>query len=201
MHEEFVITDAGMTSETDKSIDKFTKLYSKQIYLMNLYITYKDKNAPFAKQILSQIKNTISMSENFMIFPLSSKRMIVLINPFFKFCNQLKKDKVKVMPLSNFTYLDNEKLFKPNKVNYVARQIDPFRHILSDNDKYIYKINRLSTKETKYVNCLFLDRIINIVGFSNLNKVKGSIIYYYEKNNQPRADYTKLVKIINDREK
>ncbi|MFA6667802.1 MAG: hypothetical protein WCS51_05580 [Bacilli bacterium] len=125
MHEEFVITDAGMTSETDKSIDKFTKLYSKQIYLMNLYITYKDKNAPFAKQILSQIKNTISMSENFMIFPLSSKRMIVLINPFFKFCNQLKKDKVKVMPLSNFTYLDNENYLSLIKLIMLRAKLIP----------------------------------------------------------------------------
>jgi len=197
-HEEFLITDAGMTSETDKGVALVSPLILKQKYLIDLYNQYKNINPNLSKQILHELNNTIIMHENFMMFPISSQRIIVLINPFFKFLEQLEKYKVKVLPISSFTYLDREKLFKPNKVNYVEMQIDPKTHNFDENDKYIYKINRLSNKETKYINELFLDRITNFVGFSNLDKVKGSIIKYYEEPNSKRVDYGELIKIIKE---
>ena len=69
-------------------------------------------------------------------------------------------------------------------------------------DRYIYKIKKLSKKETRYCNELFLDRINTWVGFSSLNKVVNSIFQYKRANSYPyvpRVDYTELYKIINER--
>lgn len=66
----------------------------------------------------------------------------------------------------------------------------------------IYKIKKLNSKETRYCNELFLDRINTWVGFTSLNKAVGSIVAYKRVNSYPfvpRVDYTELYKIINER--
>ena len=66
--------------------------------------------------------------------------------------------------------------------------------------KYIYDIKKLTSKETRYCNELFLDRIDTFVGFSSLNKVVGSLFAYKKDNSYPftpRVDYTELYTIIN----
>ena len=88
--DEFVITDIGMTSENEKGWDGIR--------------THNDKKLNWLKQLLDDSTNeieksniarviysTCDFSENFMMFPISSKRMIVLICPFYKYRYVCKK--------------------------------------------------------------------------------------------------------------
>ena len=103
--------------------------------------------------------------------------------------------------LKELTMLDDERLFHPNDNKYVLPQdgIEPKYH---PNDKYIYRIEKLTSSETRYCNVLFLDRINTFVGFSSLNKIVGSLAKYKLDNSYPyvpRVDYTELYELINKR--
>ena len=103
--------------------------------------------------------------------------------------------------LETLTMMPNENLFAPNTNQYVYEQTGP-EIKYHPNDKYIYKIQQLTSKETRYCNELFLDRINTWVGFSSLNKVVGSLFAYKKANSYPyvpRVDYTELYKVINER--
>lgn len=95
--------------------------------------------------------------------------------------------------LETLTELVNESLFAPNNAHYINPQNDIIPNYHS-NDTYIYDIKKLNSKETRYCNALFLDRINTTLGFSSLNKIVGSLIYY--KTYLPRVDYSNLYKII-----
>ncbi len=136
-------------------------------------------------------------TENFMMFPISAKRMIVEIDPFFKF-RHIFSFRYNMPKLSELTFMDNEQLFLPNDTKYVKPQ-DGKEPKRDPNDKYIYEIKKLSTKETRYCNALFLDRINTNLGFSSLNKVVGSMFAYKKATAFSRVDYTELYKIISDR--
>ena len=141
-----------------------------------------------------------NFSENFMMFPISAKRMIVEIDPFYKF-REAYKNYYKMPDLETLTMMPNENLFAPNTNQYVYEQTGP-EIKYHPNDKYIYKIQQLTSKETRYCNELFLDRINTWVGFSSLNKVVGSLFAYKKANSYPyvpRVDYTELYKVINER--
>ena len=199
-HDEYIITDIGMTSENEKGWNGITNHNKKKMdFLMDLMIestTKKERIAIF--QMMNMVKD---FHENFMMFPISARRMIVEISPFYKF--RIKNEKYYDMPdLDELSYLNNEELYYPNDVHYVYSQ-KPFKPPKTHpNDKYIYDIKKLNSVETCYCNELFFDRINTWVGFSSLDKVKNSLIGYYKANSYPyipRVDYTELYKIINER--
>ena len=104
--------------------------------------------------------------------------------------------------LDELTEMANEELFYPNENKYVLPQDSLEGPKYHPDDRYIYKIKKLTSKETRYCNELFLDRINTYVGFSSLNKVAGSLIKYKNSNSYPfipRADYTELYELINER--
>lgn len=194
--DEFVITDIGMTSENEKGWDGITiHNVKKTNFLSSLLKNEKDK---YYQQI---IWNCLCMhqdfTENFMMFPISAKRMIVEIDPFFKF-RHIFSPRYNMPKLSELTFMDNEQLFLPNDVKYVKPQ-DGKEPKRNPNDEFIYEIKKLSTKETRYCNVLFLDRINTNLGFSSLNKVVGSLFAYKIATSFPRVDYTELYKIISNR--
>lgn len=196
-HDEFVITDVGMTSENEKGWDGIINHNIKKTgFLIDLI--NKENNENMRIVLLNQLKLNTCFHENFMMFPLSSKRMIVEIAPFYKFL--FTYDSYFKMPnLSDLTMIPNKNLFFPNKVKYIEQPNQLFL-VYNENDKYIYEVKKLSKKETRYCNELFLDRINTTVGFSSLNKVVGSIIKYKKDNSYPftpRVDYGNLYKIIN----
>lgn len=82
--DEFVITDIGMTSENEKDWDGITRHNDKKLSWLT-DILNRTTNDEEKDVIASLIKSLIHFSENFMMFPISAKRMIVLINPFYKF--------------------------------------------------------------------------------------------------------------------
>ena len=152
--------------------------------------------------IAKTIYSTCDFSENFMMFPISPRRMIVLICPFYKYRYMCKMAGIEVPELGYLTMIPNENLFEPNDNKYILPQTPgkPFNY--HDNDRYIYRIKQLASCEIRYCNALFMDRIETYLGFSSLEHVVGSIIKYKKLNDPPfvpRVDYTELYKIIQKR--
>ena len=197
--DEFIITDIGMTSENEKGWNGVTVHNTKKTrFLTDLFLVEKDER--MRQEIFKNINFIKYFHENFQMFPISARRMIVEISPFYKF-RQAYKDLYAMPNLKDLTELVNEDLFLPNSNYYVLPQtnIHPNYH---KDDKYIYEIKSLTKDETRYCNALFLDRINTILGFSSLNKAVGSIIKYKQLNAcpfVPRVDYGPLYKIINER--
>lgn len=199
--DEFVITDIGMTSENEKGWDGIRVHNRKKLdFIQNLIKSTEDNNE--REQLLGLLYNVTSFSENFQMFPISSKRMIVLISPFFKFRYFMKSSGVTVPELSVLTVIPNEKLFEPNRNHYVLPPIPGKGYQYHEDDRYIYDIKVLSTNEIRYCNALFMDRIDTYLGFSSLNHALGGIIMYKKLNDPPcvpRVNYTNLYKIIDER--
>lgn len=199
-HDEFVITDIGMTSENEKGWNGVTVHNLKKTNFL-LDIAEKSKDLNIQIIIANMMHMHYNFSENFMMFPISAKRMIVEIDPFYKFRINYK-DMFKMPALDTLTLMPNEKLFYPNSNKYVLPQKPMQSSIYHPDDKYIYEIKKLTSKETRYCNELFLDRINTWVGFTSLNKTVGSLFAYYKANSfpyVPRVDYTELYQIINER--
>ena len=198
--EEFVITDIGMTSENEKGWNGITIFNHKK----NDFILSCLEKAfnPIEKEWLVELGKCM-FYENFQMFPISSKRMIVLINPFFKYRYMKKQSGGNVPPLEELTVIPNEILFEPNRNYYKLPQISQ-KDRYHEDDRYIYDVKALSRAEIRYCNALFLDRIDTYLGFSTLDHVVGSIIKYKKLNDPlytPRVDYTALYKIIQERYK
>ena len=199
--DEFVITDIGMTSENEKGWDGFLVHNRKKLdYIAELLESTNDINE---RENLSNLLYTVTnFSENFQMFPISSKRMIVLISPFFKFRYFMKSSGVPVPNLSDLTAIPNEKLFEPNRNHYVLPQMPNKGYQYHEDDKYIYDVKVLTTDEIRYCNALFMDRIDTHLGFSSLDHAVGSIVKYKKLNEPPyvpRVDYTKLYQITEKR--
>jgi hypothetical protein len=199
--DEFVITDIGMTSENEKGWDGFFVHNRRKLeYIAELLELTKDESE---RENLSNLLYTVTnFSENFQMYPISSKRMIVLISPFFKFRYFRKSLGVSVPDLRDLTVIPNEKLFEPNRNHYVLPPIPDKGYQYHEDDKYIYDVKVLTTDEIRYCNALFMDRIDTYFGFSSLNHAVGSIVKYKKLNDPPyvpRVDYTKLYKIIEKR--
>lgn len=199
IHNEFIITDVGMTSENEKGWNGTTVHNIKKTnFLCRLIENERDQRMQM--EIYRTMKLHTCFSENFMMFPISAKRMIVEIDPFYKF-REMYKQFYQMPELSELTILDNEKLFYPNDAKYVLPQ-NGLQYQYHSDDKYIYEIKQLTSQETQYCNALFLDRINTYCGFSSLNKAVRSIIHYKRLNEPPyvpRVDYTDLYKIIEQR--
>ena len=199
-HDEFVITDIGMTSENEKGWNGITQHNVKKTNFLMSFL----KNAKTIEEQMS-IYRVLNLhqcfTENFMMFPISSRRMIVEIDPFFKFRIEAK-ELYKMPGLEDLTMMPNETLFYPNQVKYIKPQSFPGHFVYDPNDLYIYEIKKLSKKETRYCNALFMDRINTWLGFSSLDKVVSSVFTYKKANSYPfvpRVDYTELYEIINKR--
>jgi len=198
-HEEFLITDIGMTSENEKGWNG-TSIHNHKKNDFLYEILSNEKNETMQNRINYYIELCKCFSENFMMFPISAKRMIVEISPFYKF-RAFFKNHYEMPILPTLTEIPNENLFYPNHNKYILPQ-KKLSTVYHPDDKYIYEIKKLTIKETRYCNQLFLDRINTLVGFSSLNKVAGSLFAYKKTNSYPyipRADYTELYKIISNR--
>jgi len=199
--DEFVITDIGMTSENEKGWDGVRVHNRKKLdYITKLLELTKDTSE---HDNLSNLLYTVTnFSENFQMFPISAKRMIVLISPFFKHRYFIKASGVPVPDLRDLTVIPNEKLFEPNRNHYVLPPIPGKGYQYHEDDRYIYDVKTLSADEIRYCNALVMDRIDTYLGFSSLDHAVGSIVKYKKLNDPPyvpRVDYTGLYKIIEKR--
>lgn len=197
--QEFIITDIGMTSENEKGWNGRTVHNHRKLeYLHKIIGETKDRDE---QAILYSIyQSVLNFSENFMMFPISAKRMIVLICPFFKLRYHMKLLGIEVPHLQDITVITNETLFAPNRNDYVYPRAKNQQY--HDGDRYIYDIKRLSIDEIRYCNALFMDRVNTHLGFSALDKVAESVLEYRKWNMPPyipRVDYTNLYRIIEHR--
>ena len=198
-HDEFVITDIGMTSENEKGWNGVTVHNSKKLLFL-IDLLKKEKDSEFIKLLQNQIYLQEFFHENFEMYPISASRMIVEISPFYKF-RQMYSWLYKMPKLKDLTELPNENLYAPNYNNYKLPLKDGLPQYHPD-DLYIYDIKKLTSAETRYCNELFLDRINTHLGFSSLRKAVRSIVQYKRDNSYPytpRVDYTNLYKIIEER--
>lgn len=152
---EFVITDVGMTSENEKA----WSLCGGNIMKRRFALESTGLNES-AGRVFRAMDN---FHENFMMFPISAHRMIVLLSPFFKLRYYMRQDYHKVPDLKDITYLPREELYLPNRV---------------EEGTYIYEIKQLKGSELKYCNALFMDRICTHLGFCSLEAVKDGILLY-----------------------
>lgn len=202
--DEFVITDVGMTSENEKGWDGVLVHNMKKTgFMRSVLVKAIDEKLPdeILQTVYSDSDAQNNFSENFMMFPISSKRMIVLISPFFKL-REKYADFAQPPKLEELTAIPNPKLFESNRNYYKYPQKfgQPLKY--HEDDRYIYDVKTLSSNEIRYCNSLFLDRIDTYLGFSSLEHAVGSIIKYKKLNDPPyipRVDYTSLYKIIQDR--
>lgn len=198
-HNEFVITDIGMTSENEVGWNGVTVHNHKKTDFLAGLLSY-ESDSSMQKVIMNNLIMHHCFTENFMMFPISARRMIVEIDPFYKF-RHIFAGRYPMPPLSSLTMMNNEDLFFPNGVKYALPQ-DGIQFKYHPDDRYIYQIKKLTDKETEYCNALFLDRIDTYCGFSSLDKAVQSILYYKELNElpyTPRIDYSGLYKIIKER--
>jgi hypothetical protein len=197
-NDEFIISDIGMTSENEVGWNGVTVFNHKKIdFIRKMQKNDNGLSEKYTATLVNQLINQTYFHENFMMFPLSAERMIVFVNPFFKFRTDLRDHGTKVPSLNEFTKIPDEDLFEPNEVEYKMVQ-SGFVHSFSDDDKYIYHPHKLSGFETRYCNALFMDRIYHYLGFSSLEKVKRSTKLYHDLNEGyvPRVDYTSLYNLL-----
>ncbi len=108
---------------------------------------------------------------NFMMFPISSHRMIVVINKFFKFYWSLK-DHYPDLPLitDTFTEIGSEDLFAPN-----AGGVASYAQETKLTDRFQYTPVRMTPMDCWYCNSLFMDRVDTWFGFAHREKVLNRI--------------------------
>jgi|GEM_PF-3669507 len=198
--DEFVLTDVGMTSELEPDYDNpYHPSHLKEDTVKHLITVDDGSNPQYSFFLMATAFLMASFQENFMMFPLSRHRMVVLVNPFFKLRTTRSAKKMKVPPLSDFTGLTDDRLFTSSEIKVVA-PISNFAIPPEEDAGLCFTFNpvRLNGTETRYCNTLFLDQISEIVGFSSLEKVKRSVKAYQrlQKDFVPRVDYSGLYKIL-----
>ncbi len=194
--DEFFITDIGMTSENEIGWGIESPLnHKKKETLSALLSASKEKDDPFIKQIEMTMHSLLFFHENYMMFPISGKRMIVLINPFFKILNAIMEMGLPYPKIENFTKLSDEKLFTPNKSQRLMT--DPESEKKPD-DIFTYYPVKISSSDCQYCNSLLMDRVHTWLGFSDLERAKRSILRYKQENegSVPRNNYDALYHII-----
>lgn len=197
--DEFVLTDAGMTSELEPDWNNPYHPSNKKIETMQKLIsqdTFADLH--YTELLLRTTAGMVPFIENFMMFPLSAHRMVVLVNPFFKFWAIARLRKIAMPSLAAYTTFPDEKLFAPNESHFVFAQRNFLKVQYDPGDSYVYHPVHLSGSETRRCNAFFMDQIYDLLAFSSLEKVRRSIKYYRssEKKFVPRVDYSALYKII-----
>jgi len=184
-----------MTSEVEvPSFPRESYGSSKFAALLALDHAYhgKESGDPLKEQISSLIFTQTFFHENFYMFPLSKKRMVVVINPFFKlFKHNMDEGAFPEILLSNFSNMPRWDVFDVNESQYLMTD-DNER---SMKDWYIYHPVKLWHEELVYCNALFLDRVHEWVGFTSLESVKDSVVEY-DTEEYVRNDYTELHKLV-----
>ena len=120
---------------------------------------------------------------NYYMFSISETRMIGMINPWFRLHYDENKIKIAQGVPDVFPCKLSREAIEPNKNRYVnVKDINSTPYMSTSDydskDEYIYKIKDLKLEEVYLINCLMLDRVAEVVGFVNTNKVIKSINVY-----------------------
>lgn len=203
---DFVITDVGMTSENEKTFNEKVYNFQKTNQLTKILEDLNANNVGnvptnFSLETQKQLYVNKNFHENFMMFPISSKRMIVLISPYFKFLEAFRKYYQFSADYSSLTHITDISIFEPNENKYVDANNFKQPKSFHENDEYIYKVKSLNREDTLYCNCLFLDRIETFLGFHKLFNLASSVLYYKKRTKNwkyAKVNYESLEKIIKE---
>ncbi len=175
---EFILSDCSMVTEYEGShqitggldLSKFSYLY------YNLVNEKKNALKMFYSDLLC--KNQL-MYENYNVFNLSSKRCLVLINPFFR---QYFGSKTIILNTNESltarvpdiwpAIVQNKDLFVPPSNEYKIND-----HQFTDQDLFFYKAVKLSYDELVYINSLIIGMSQEIIGFDNPKAILDSVNY------------------------
>lgn len=187
---DYLISDIGMTSEVEPSKQADGYEHTKKDSLCTLFD--RETNT-FKKQGYQNILSAQSLfHENFYMFPLSKKRMIVIVNPFFSLYDRKTKltKPTGVWP----TKIGDRRLFEKNESP--KPMIIMGKPLYNDDDEYSYTIKRVKVEDAEYINMLMLDRIDTYMGYSDWKNIESSvkryIDFYSEINMEPPIDYKAL---------
>ena len=188
---DFLINDIGMTSEVEDSYLKDGFEHEKKDYLQ--YLIQRESNSPLKNAYLNILQNQFFFHENFYLFPLSKKRMIVLVNPFFRLYD--KKEKM-FCPSIWPTHIEDKKLFEKNLAQRVPVLLG--KPVFKDDDIFTYTVKSISDADAEYINMLMLDRVDTFLGYATLDGINKSVQRYIdfhkEKGITAPVDYSALLK-------
>lgn len=180
---EFVLSDCSMVSEYEGShqltggldLSKFSYLYYNLVHEknFNLSIFYGD-----------MMSKNLLMYENYDVFNLSSKRCLVLINPFFRqyfgrnqiILNANERYTVKVPDIWP-AIVQNKELFAPPVNEYKINNLQ-----FTKQDLFFYKAVKLSYNELVYINSLIIGMSNETIGFNNSAAILDSINFVIWSN-------------------
>ncbi len=202
--EDFIVIDNGMTSEHEvtRFMPPINNDAIKVGYMLEKILNPKKtkeeikRNAYYYFPIL--MANNF-MTENFYMFSISNNRTLVLINPFYRLYDESAFDKTRFLPIPDVwpSKLRDRSLISKNQNKYINGDKEALQGNTDPNDMYIYKVKQMKPNDVIYVNCLGLDRIDNLLGFTDINKIKRSLSVYAQI--QGRNDYSGLMKSYEDK--
>ena len=187
---DYIISDIGMTSEVEPSklIVGFEHTKKDELIRLIERETNTEKKAAYQNILSTQAL----FHENFYMFPLSKNRMIVTVNPFFSLYD--KKTKLN-KPYEWPTEIKSRRLFEKNVSPKLMVLLG--KPIYKDDDEFTYTVQNVKTEDAEYINMLMLDRIDNIMGYSDFSRIKSSVERYIEFHKsiqlKPPVDYSGLI--------
>ena len=191
---EFILSDCSMVSEYEGCHQLTGGLdLSKTSY--SCYKMLHEKTPEEQLFHLDVLSKNYVMYENYNLFNLSSKRCLVLINPFFRQyfgCRtKIEGGKEYVMPKPDIwpAIIQDEKLFKMPVNEYKA----PGLYV--DEDLFFYEAKTLAPKDVVYINSLIISMTKEIFGFNDIAAIEGSVSYYiWEKASLKNGPFLSLEK-------
>ena len=174
---EFILTDCGMCSE----YEGFHMITGGLDVSKLSYILEHVKNGEY--EYGSLMASLALMYENYNLFNLSSTRLLVMINPFFKLYNNclvgfvddngnIEEPKELEKPDIWPAQIQDRELFATPQNKYKHGKLDH-----CPEDKYIYEPKALTSDDLVYVNSLLLTQSKEIIGFNDPLKIIDSIYY------------------------
>lgn len=180
----YILNDKGYIYENELEFYNLKENFSKFAEIVYLL----EKQCPFdiAESCSKTLLINNFMRKNFIVFPISSKKSIVLINYFFKFKytdleNSNSKNALKYE--DNLTFMKNKKLFQDSKTNYVLSKDESGKQQFDENDKFVYESIVLSNEEITYLNLLSILQSTSMFAFEHIEQIIGSLyLFLYCKN-------------------
>ena len=186
--EDFLITDEGMACEQDPSALPPFGLSATEHLKLGFLASVRDNPCLSKTQIIQAAKlayNRAGIRANFYLFSLTATRTIALIDPFFRtYDSEDQWQSLFHLPSPDFwpsAFLDKG-VARKNKVVCNGPE-----------NQYIYPVHDMQLEDVIYYNTLLLDRINNLLGFGESQKIIRSIAAYLQIKN-PRKDYRGLKK-------
>ena len=192
---DFLVTDIGMTSESEALIGENLTLNRKKITTL-IQCGMMVPDVPSMRMCKNQFyeiaRRQVYFHENFMEFPISKDLMIVLINPYYKVYASYKDEGFPFPSFRELTKLEDERAFSPNDAKRVNGDAP------TKDDLYVYDIHDLDERCCIYLNLLTLDRIDTTLGFADPSRILSSLLSYQAVPGKLN-DYSELISQIQRR--